>query len=259
MSEEIAIKSFINQSRHASPLLWRFGLVMLIGLSICFVLSLIDIRQLAGVSVWEKPSKFFLSLLVQGLTLAWAISLIQKSVRGVKTASWLFVAAAFLEMTYMIWRASRGEASHFNATSTFAAMMYGVMGVGSLMLVSTSAFIGWRVWQQRGGSLMREAAGVGLILGSVLATFAAGVLSAKTSHWIGGDLTDATGLGLFHWSTTGGDLRVAHFIGLHTTQAVPLAAISGKRWVTYMVALITIVATTGTFLQAIAGIPFLRG
>jgi hypothetical protein len=40
------------------------------------------------------------------------------------------------------------------------------------------------------------------------------------SHFIGGDGTDASGLPFVGWSTTGGDLRIAHFFGLHAMQAM---------------------------------------
>jgi hypothetical protein len=259
MSQDLAILNFNSEARRGSPLLWWTCIAMFIGMLICFGLQFTDVRLLAGVSVWEKPAKFFLSLIVQAATVAWAISLLPRPARGVKTASWLFVSALVIEMVYMIYRAFLGEASHFNVSTSFAALMYAVMGVGSLTLVSTSAFVGWRVWQQRGSNLMREAAGFGLMFGALLGTIAGAYLSSHTSHWIGGDQTDVTGLGFFHWSTTGGDLRVAHFIGLHTSQALPLAALSGNKWVVYGVAALCAIAMSIAFGMATMGIPILRG
>ncbi len=257
MSEEFAVIHFFREAKRSSPLLWWASVLMLLGMMVCFAFQFSDARLIAGVSVWEKPAKFFLSLVVQALTLAWAISLIPKSGRGVKTATWMFVAALVLEMSYMIFRASRAEASHFNTGTAFAAIMYAMMGLGALTLTATSAFIGWRVWQQRGSDLMRLAAGVGLMLGALLGTLAGGYLSSHTSHWIGGDMNDATGLGFFHWSTTGGDLRVAHFVGLHTAQAVPLAALLGSKWAVYGVALLCLILMAATFGMAVMGIPLL--
>ena len=258
MNNQFAITKFLQDSERGSPLLWWSSVAMAIGMAFCFALTLIDPRMLAGANVWEKPAKFFLSLAVHGLTLAWAISLAQGKMRGVKIATWIFVLASWFELIYMVFRASRGEASHFNNTSAFAAIMYGLMGVGSLMLVASSAFAGWRLWQQRGGNAMREAASIGLMLGAVLGTIAGAYLASQTSHWIGGEQSDATGLGLFHWSTTGGDLRVAHFIGLHATQMLPLAGLSGKRLIVYGSAIVVIVATLATFILAVMGIPLLH-
>jgi hypothetical protein len=258
MNQEFALLNFTSEARRGSPLLWWTCLAMLAGMLVCFALQFGDARLLAGVSVWEKPAKFFLSLIVQAATIAWALSLLPKSARGVKSATWLFVAALIVEMVYMIYRASRGEASHFNTSTPFAAIMYGVMGVGALTLTATSGFVGWRVWQQRGSSLMHEAAGLGLMFGALLGTIAGAYLSSQTSHWIGGDQTDATGLAFFHWSTTGGDLRVAHFIGLHAAQAVPLAALSGSRWAVYGVAALCVIMMFVAFGLATLGIPILR-
>ena len=259
MREEFAIVHFLKSAQRGSPLLWWACIAMAFGMVICLALPLFDARLIAGVSVWEKPAKFFLSLIVQAITIAWAISLLQHHARGVKAATWMFVAAITLEMTYMVFRASRGEASHFNTSTLFANIMYALMGVGALTLTGTSAFVGWRVWQQRGQNLMREAAGFGLMFGSLLGTIAGAYLSSHTSHWIGGTMNDATGLGFFHWSTTGGDLRVAHFIGLHATQAIPLAALSGNRFVVYGAAAVSVILMAATFAMAVMGVPLLRG
>jgi hypothetical protein len=258
MREEFAIVHFLKSAKRGSPQLWWSSVVMLIGMVLCFALPFIDARLIAGVNVWEKPAKFFLSLVVQAITVAWAISLVSHKMRGVKTATWIFIFASWFETAYIFYRASRGEASHFNQTSVFAIIMYALMGVGAVLLVVTSAFVGWRIWQQRGDSLMREAASVGLILGAALGLFAGAYLSSHTSHWIGGDMSDATGLPFFHWSTTGGDLRVAHFIGLHTAQAVPLAALSGNRVAVYSAALVMVLAMAGAFAMAVMGIPLFR-
>ncbi len=258
MSEQTAILNLNTQIRLGSPLLWWTCAFLFAGMLACYGLQFADPRLLAGVSVWDKPAKFFLSFIVQAATLAWAISLLPKPARGVETATKLFLAALAVEMAYMIFRASRGEASHFNTATPFAAIMYGVMGVGALLLTTTSGFVGWRVWQQRRGSLMREAAGLGLILGAVLGTLAGAYLSSHTSHWIGGDQTDATGLGFFHWSTTGGDLRVAHFAGLHAAQALPLAALTGRSVVIYGAAFLCAAIVALTVAMAIMGMPVLR-
>jgi hypothetical protein len=258
MTEQFAIVSLFGAMRRGSPLLWRSSGLMVIGIALCTTMLMVDDHMFAGINAWEKPAKFFLSLGVQALTIAWAISLLPKPARGIKTASWIYVAAAWFEIIYITFSAARGEASHFNSSSLTAIILYGLMGFGALMLTSTSAFIGWRVFQQRGGNLMREAAGMGLMLGAVLGTIAGAYLSSRGSHWIGGDQTDATGLPFFHWSTTGGDLRVAHFIGLHAAQFVPLAALSGSRHAVYGAATLTIVLMAATFTMAVMGVPVLR-
>ena len=67
---------FPTRIRQASPLLWRSSLVFLAAFVLCLVLQAVDGRQFNGISVWIKPAKFFLSVALQMLTLAWGISLL---------------------------------------------------------------------------------------------------------------------------------------------------------------------------------------
>ena len=75
---------------------------------------------------------------------------------------------------------------------------------------------------------------LGLIVGSVVtlpatAPLAAGVIDGS-GRWVGGVRTDATGLPIFGWSTTGGDLRVPHFFATLLLQILPLVGwIAGER------------------------------
>ena len=259
MNKPFAITKLFQDSRQASPLLFWSAAILLAAMLAFYGLLAMDPRLFNGVSVWEKPAKFALSLAVLMITVAWAMSLLEKPARGIKTSALLLVIASFFEIAYIAFRAARGEASHFNTGEPVAAALYALMGIGALTLTGAAAFVGWRVWQQRDGRLMHEAAGIGLILGAILATMTAGVLSSLQSHWIGGDQTDATGLGFFHWSTTGGDLRVAHFVGLHAMQFLPLAALTSNRTIVYAVACATVLLTGLTFAQAMSGMPLLRG
>ncbi len=208
----------------ASPLLARTSIAFALFFLSAYTLIYLDARLLYGVSVWEKPSKFFLSLAIHMATLAWGISLLpaeQRRSRGIRIASLAFLAAALFEMAYMTFQSSLGEASHFNRSTAFHNAMYGLMGLGALTLTSTTAFIGWRI-RKLETTPMHFAAGWSFIVSALTTTMVAGYLSSGNGHWIGGDQTDATGLPFFHWSTTGGDLRVAHFAALHLLQAVPL-------------------------------------
>lgn len=254
------VASLLLRLRQGSPFLFAISLIFLISALGCIALSGLDGRLIDGVSMWSKPAKFFVSLSVQYLTVSWALSLVpdlQRKALGPRIAIWAMAAAGLFEMTYILFRAFRGEASHFNTATPLASLMYTFMGIGALTLTSTAAYIGVRIWRQRNGDLWREAAALGLIVGAVLGTIAGGYMSAQTGHWVGGNHTDAGGLGLFNWSTTGGDMRVAHFMGLHAAQFIPFAALSGRRMIVYLCAAAITVLTGVLFLQALAGIPLL--
>jgi hypothetical protein len=258
----LPIGGFVRDVAEGSRLLAFCVMLFALGFVICTALPLIDERLLLGVSVWEKPAKFFLSLGIHFATVSWALSLLDgklREVRGIRRAVRLMTGAAVLELIYIVVQAARGVASHFNTSTTLEAVLYPIMGVGALTLTATAGFIGYKIWRNRNGNLWREATGVGLMLGAVLGTLTAGYMSSMTGHAVGGAAGDATGLPFFHWSTTGGDLRVAHFVGLHAMQVLPLAAMSGRRGVVYGVAGVVTVLTALTFVQAVMGVPLLRG
>ena len=245
----------------SSPRLARtaiaFGLLFVVASALTFA----DARLLYGVSVWEKPAKFFLSLALHMATLAWGISLLpreQQRARSIRIASTAFVIAALFELTYMVYQSARGEASHFNLSTPFNATMYSLMGLGALTLTGVTGYLGWRILKA-GGTPMRFAAGWSFIVSAVTTTLVAGYLAQGQGHWIGGDQTDATGLAFFHWSTTGGDLRAAHFAALHLMQAVPLVAWfwPDRRIATASLAGGVAIAVALSA-QALMGIPLLR-
>ena len=245
----------------ASPILTRTSVAFMLFFLSAYTLIYLDTRLLYGVSVWEKPSKFFLSLAIHMATLAWGISLLpaeQRRSRGVGIASLAFIAAAVFEMAYMTFQSSLGEASHFNRSTTFTELMYSLMGFGALTLTSTTAYLGWRI-RRSGTTPMHFAAGWSFMVSAVATTFVAGYLASGSGHWIGGDQTDATGLPFFHWSTTGGDLRVAHFAALHLMQAVPLVAWfwPDKRIVAASLAA-GVAVVIGLSVQALMGVPLFR-
>ena len=245
----------------ASPLLSRASLAFALFFLSAYTLTYIDARLLYDVSVWEKPSKFFLSLAIHMATLALGISLLpaeQQRSRGIRIASLAFLAAAVFEMAYMIFQASRGEASHFNRSSAFHGAMYSLMGLGALTLTATTGYLGWRI-KRSGTTLMHFAAGWSFMVSAAATTFVAGYLASGAGHWIGGDQTDATGLPFFHWSTTGGDLRVAHFAALHLMQAVPLIAWfwPDKRIVAASL-IVGVAVVIGLSAQALMGVPLFR-
>lgn len=250
----------IRDARLASPVLWRASLAFLAAFAICLVLQTADPRLINGIGVWVKPAKFFLSLALHMTTLAWGLSLLPSEARASRSLRWmapLFVAIASLENLYIVFRAARGEASHFNASSAAAEILYSLMGFGAVTMMLITAHAGWRILRQGRPRGLSFAAGLGFLLASVLTVLVAGYLGSQESHWIGGDRTDATGLPLLGWSTTGGDLRVSHFAALHLMQVVPLAAVIGGRGLAIAAAVLGTALTGALFVQAVTGLPLL--
>jgi uncharacterized membrane protein YhaH (DUF805 family) len=204
----------------------------------------IDDRVLLGVPIWVKPFKFAISLVIYTGTLAYLIG----SLRGkpARHAGWLgnvIVAASFAEMAVIVGQVLRGRRSHFNVETPLDSALWTVMAVTILMLWIATALIGVVLLRHHTGDrptvlavLLISLAGMAigfLMTQPTKEQLADGPPTVVGSHSVG-VAEGGPGLPLVNWSTTGGDLRVAHFIGLHALQALPLLAFglarAARRW-----------------------------
>ena len=145
--------------------------------------------------------------------------------------------------------------------------MYSLMGLGATLLVVAPLWMGIRILWHRGiDSAYVMAVGLGLILTFVLGGGSGGYLGGQGMHWVGGTPSDAGGVPLFHWSRDGGDLRVAHFFGMHAMQVLPIFAWLLPASLSGLAARVLVVCaaagygglTTWTFVQAINGQPLIQ-
>ena len=225
------------------PQSWHRPLMLFAGLMFVLIIIslaglLFDHRILGGVPIWLKPFKFAVSLTIYSVTLAWMLSLQQKARRTGWVLGTVIVAAGLGEMVLIVLQVLRGTASHFNVSTPFDAMVYGIMGmtitVLFLAMVVLAGVLAFQPTQDRAlrwsirFGLVSSVAGMAvavLMLGNFssaeIAAMHAGTPTMLGGHSIGvpdgGPAMPVTG-----WSTTGGDLRIPHFVGLHGLQALPL-------------------------------------
>ena len=269
----IGWSSLIGSIRNASPALFWTGCVLLAASVVSLLLAGVDQRSFQGVSVWLKPWKFQFSVGTYLLTLALYMVWLPKAAGQsgfMRVVVWSAVVSGLFEVLYITWQGALGHASHFNIGTPFHAAMYGLMGLGAVILSGASLALGVVIWRSDAYALrapLKKAIVQGLVLSFVLGTVFGAYMSAQPGgHWVGGALTDAGGVLVFHWSRSGGDLRVAHFFGLHALHFVPAFAVllltvcKSHHMVGRLVTLFSVTLTLaciGVFLQARAGLPFL--
>ncbi len=235
----------------------------------CLIAMMVDTRTVNDVSVWIKPTKFFVSLTLYFATLAWYFGYLpqtaQRSYAGRFVISAAIIAGT-LEMTWLVAAASNGVPAHFNREGVWATA-YSLAGAGAVTLMIAVLVQGVQLARDR---LVRIAPAfrLSLVLAAILScattVFIGMTLASGDGHWIGGLRSDAGGLPLLGWSRAGGDLRVAHFWALHAHQLIPLAGWlvvrTGMRWqrsavLAFTVAYVGLIAFT--FMQALQGQPFI--
>ncbi|MEU4793674.1 hypothetical protein AB0F95_28600 [Micromonospora tulbaghiae] len=193
-----------------------------------------DPRVLTGAPIWLKPLKFAISFVLYGVTLAWMLSLLPRRSRAAERAATVIVAMSVVEMVVIVGQVLRGTTSHFNGTTTLNAVLFAVMGV-AISVLFAAQFVLAVVLARR--SLPDRAGGYAVRLGlavSLLGMLVAFPMVAQSPAGAAAGISGAhsvgvsdggPGLPLLGWSTTGGDLRVGHFVGMHALQALPLLAL----------------------------------
>ena len=173
---------------------------------------------------------------------------------------WTLIGTGSFEIAYITLQAGLGQASHYNETDALHAALYVLMGIGALTLSATQPALAWQL-HRHGDRTLAPAYRLSVLLGLVL-TF---VLGAGVGMLLS-NMQPPTGPGLplFGWSTIAGDLRSAHFIGIHAEQVLPvLGAVivalrlpAARTWI-----VLATLAWIGLFafalVRALAGQPFI--
>jgi hypothetical protein len=256
----------IKELFEKQKVLMTSGLICVVCFLILAVIAPFDSVQVLGINRWIKPMKFFVSTAIFVWTVALYLSYLKDYRKSSFVISWGMVLIFVVEMSAIVLQAARGTTSHFNVKEPFDGILFAVMGlfiVGNtllaayLLLLYLTAKIDLAksvVWGMRLGLLLFLAA-----------SFEGGYMSAQMAHSVG--VADGgVGLPIVNWSTKGGDLRVAHFVGLHALQAVPFFAYTLEKynvksptvW-TFAFALAYLSIFTFLFIQALHGQPLFAG
>jgi hypothetical protein len=200
---------------------------------------LLDPRVITGAPAWLKPAKFAVSISIYCFTLLWLLTFVRGRPRLVRLVAWATAVALGMEMVIIAAQVARGTTSHFNVATAldgalWNAMAFFVVGVWAANLLTAALLIVQRMpdpafaWSLRLGVIVSF---VGMSVAFLMTTEtpeqaraaeAAGIdAPIQGAHSVGVE-DGGPGLPLTGWSTTGGDLRVAHFVGLHGLQALPL-------------------------------------
>ncbi|MGW6390800.1 hypothetical protein ACWFR1_09860 [Streptomyces sp. NPDC055103] len=197
----------------------------------------VDDRILVGVPIWSKPFKFSISLTAYTLSLAWMLSLLAPRPRGHRVGWWagtVVAVALLIEMVLITLQVVRGTQSHFNHTTPFDNALFQVMGatiaimwlgalVIAVLLLRARILDRATAWAVRLSSLIALA---GAAVGFLMATPTPEQLAVEDSPIVGahsvGVPDGGPSMPLTGWSTTGGDLRIPHFFGMHALQLLPL-------------------------------------
>ncbi|MEU4427368.1 hypothetical protein AB0F81_42655 [Actinoplanes sp. NPDC024001] len=227
-----ALRSPVRWNR---PLLWLT--VACAGLALVSAVGVFaDGRILTGVPIWLKPFKFGVSFAVYAWTLAWMLAILPRRSRPAEWAGVIIVGVTVLELAIIVIQVIRGTTSHYNVATPFDAALWSAMGTSIMVLFFAQVVIGVAALRQR---IANRPAAYAIRLGLAISLLGMGLAFLMTSQETAGGTIGAHSVGVADggpsmpitgWSTTGGDLRISHFVGLHALQALPLLAYALGRW-----------------------------
>lgn len=247
---------FIELKRRNGLLFW-FGLFNLAVAIACLILMAGEQIQILGVNRWLKPFKFYASVGIMVLTMGWLLYYL-KNAKKIKLYSWLIFISMFFENGLIITQAIRNTTSHFNTTSSLNGLIFQAMGFFIIVFTVTIILVCISFFKQKQFSIP-SAYAWGIRLGILFFLFFSlegGMMLGLMGHTVGGP-DGGAGLPVVNWSTQYGDLRTAHFVGIHSLQALPLFGyyISKTKTQTILFSAVYFLVASALFLQAMKGIP----
>ena len=251
--------NFFAELKRRNALLFWFGLFNLAVAIVCLILMPSDQTQILGVNRWLKPFKFYASVGIMVLTMGWLLYYLGNA-KKIKLYSWLIVISMLFENGLIVTQAIRNTTSHFNITSPLNGIVFQLMGIFIILFTVTIILVCISFFKQKQFSIP-GAYVWGIRLGILFFLFFSlegGMMLGILKHTVGGP-DGGPGLPVVNWSTQYGDLRIAHFVGIHSLQVLPLFGnyVAKTKRQTILFSIFYFLLATALFLQAIIGIPLL--
>lgn len=256
----------MNQYLKKNKVLFRLGSVHLLIFLTLIIYSFFNDVLVLGTNSMIKPIKFALSIWIYSWTMALILNLVADNSK-VKIYSWVAVICMTFEQIAITYQAFKGELSHFNTSNAFGIILFALMGFFILTITLWTAYITYVFIKQRDTKskpVVVFSIKIGLIFFVVFSLFG-GYISSLQGHTVGA-VDGGKGLWFLNWSTHFGDLRVAHFLGIHSLQIIPLFAIVISKYFDNSRSIVAVKTFSLVYFffilwtlgQGLLGIPFLK-
>lgn len=254
--------SFFLKLKSRNQLLYFYGWLQFAGAFICSLLMWFDSDNIVmGINAWIKPLKFFLSIGILSWTLSWLLVYWNNS-KAVRIYSIVTVLTMIIEMVIITWQAANGRLSHFNIGTPLYGILFSIMGIAITLFTLCTIYMNLLFFRQKNFPVWMSDGymwGIrwGLLL-FVLFAFEGGVMAAMLQHSVG--KTDGSdGVPFLNWSKEAGDLRVAHFFGMHALQLLPICGywFAQSRSQIHLLSFIYFLCVSLLLWQALEGYPIL--
>lgn len=251
---------FIQQLKFRNETLFYYGLLCLVVSVIFITLTKYTNIQVYNVNAWYKPFKFAFSTFLFAWAMAWYCYYLPNF--NIKVFNWSVIILLGFEIFYIALQASKGQLSHYNLSTPVYAALYSMMALAASLVTLYTAYVGLLFFTNSFPELPNYyvwAIRLGIII-FVIFSFEGFAMGSRLNHSVGA-LNDNSNWFVFGWSKTVGDLRVAHFIGMHALQVLPILSyyVLKKAKLTVGLSLVYGLLALLTLIQALQERPLVRG
>lgn len=214
--------SWLNSIKEQFPFLHYTALVHFVITFIAATAIFIDTREITGINAWIKPTKFLISSFIYLWTIGWYLLFFPFKKISKKVIAGVLSLVMISENAVIITQAYRGVRSHFNTDTAFDGTLWAIMGFAIAILTLIMFWFFFKSFSSKIQLPTDHKWAIRLAwLALLVAAFAGNMMATQGAHSIG-VIDGGRGLPFLNWSVDGGDLRAAHFLGLHAIQIVPL-------------------------------------
>lgn len=216
------MKTLSRAFSHPGFNLYRCGIGHLLLAVILSILIPLDQRELLGINLWIKPLKFSLSIWIYCISWQLILKYLPDERLRRRFVNFSIFALTF-ETLAIVSQAARGELSHFNQSGIYNVVLYAMMGIAITAQTLFSLYVGFRFFKVNPDAIspaMLWAIRLGILIAGIFA-LEGGYMGQRMAHTVGA-ADGGPGLPFLNWSLKAGDLRIAHFLGLHALQVLPL-------------------------------------
>jgi hypothetical protein len=264
------VRSWYELHRRDSAInvvVWTIYIELLLMLVLLLLLPF-DAVQVGGRYRLIKPFNFTMSMAIYLATIVILLDYLRASTWWKKVIGWGISICILTGIICIIMQAARSTTSHFNHSTPFNSAVSSLMDIVD-PLNSVFAFI-LLIFAIRGKYDLSRSSHLGIAFGLFLFLVGSviGGLMVAQGQSVVGVAPGGPGLPLLNWSTTGGDFRVAHFLGIHALQILPIGAwlinrlegLSSQAKPTAVLVIFAgyILLMGFVFMQAVYGVPLVR-
>jgi hypothetical protein len=251
--------AFIQELKFRNEHLYLFGLICL-AISILFLMmTQFTNITVMGVNAWYKPFKFAFSTFLYAWAIAWYCAYLPSL--NLKLTNWIIISMLGFEIIYIAIQAARGQLSHFNLSTPMYAALYSCMAAAASIVTIWTAYIGYLFFSEKITEIPDYylwSIRLGIFI-FVIFSFQGFLMGSRMTHTIGGQ-DGGPGIPVLNWSSKYGDPRIAHFIGMHALQVLPIISFYLLKNIkaTIILGLLYFILAIFTLIQALQGKPLFK-